>query len=144
MADIRSYIDAKHNTELFKGIFMILDVGKNYEESRILKNKINLFDKKELIDTDNELFNKYFEIHAYDKDNVNYLTPVLIEFIANFRERYKINFEIVFKDKVYIRFYKKDMFEPKMFGKIEDEYSVYQFFVMTKFAKEFAEKLGVM
>lgn len=132
-------------TLLFKGTFISLNINKTFGECKIIKNKINIFDKNELLNSDNEKFNKYFEIHAQNKYAVqNYLTPSLIEFLADFREKYKIDFEIIFKDKIYIRFYTRDMFEPKMSGKIVDEYSVYQYYVITKFAKELVEKLDNM
>ena len=57
----------------------------------------------------------------------------------NFRERYGIDFEMIFEDKIYIRFYTKNMFEPQIKGKIVDKFSVYQFYVINKFAEEFIE-----
>ena len=70
--------------------------------------------------------------------------PDMLQFITDFKEQYQIDFEIIFKDKVYIRFFTGEMFEPKIFGKIYDKYMVYKFYVVTKFVKEFVEKLNIM
>ncbi len=45
------------------------------------------------------------------------------------------------ENKIYIRFYTDNMFEPQMKGKIVDKYSVYKFYVITKFVREFVEKI---
>ena len=87
--------------------------------------------------------NKKAYLMQATKDGIYEYFHGLAQDIADFRETYKIDFEICFKDKIYIRFYTGNMFEPKMFGKIEDNYSVYQFYVITKFAKELVEKLGI-
>lgn len=145
MADIVSYVHygGKGNYEkiLFTGNFMVLDTNKKYEKFEIRLNKFKLFNKREFIEVDNQNFNKYFKVYANNNVNTQeYLTSYLIDFLTDFREKYGIDFEMIFEDKIYIRFYTDNMFEPKMKGKIVDEYSVYKFYVITKFAREFVEK----
>ena len=129
--------------EFFNGNFVIIDKTRNYNIKIHSVNNENYYGKSH-ITIDNLEFNKYFKVTAENEEDIQqYLTPSLIQFIADFREKYGIDFEIIFKDKIYIRFFTGDMFEPKMFGKIVDEYSVYKFYVITKFAKELVEKLGI-
>lgn len=149
MADVVSYKHFgrgrgrnTHDEIYFDGCFMVINTNNKYERTEILLNKLKLFNKKESTEIDNQIFNKYFKVYA-NNDVSKYLTSYLIEFLADFRERYGIDFEIIFEDKIYVRFYTDNMFEPQMNGKIVDEYSVYKFYVINKFAKELIEKLEI-
>lgn len=94
--------------------------------------------------TDNLKFDQYFKVYAEnDMEAKKYITTELMEFLADFREKYGIDFEMFFEDKVYIRFYTDNMFEPNTTGKIVDQYPAYKFYVVTKFAKEFAKRFLV-
>lgn len=142
---IRNGRRQESETEAFRGCFVILDIKKEFPNIKILNNKINIFDKNNLLDVNNKKFRNKFEIHTDNKDIAeNFLTPQLIEFIIDFKEKYKIDFEIVFKNKIYIRFFTRDMFEPRIFGNLIDKLSIYKYYVITKFAKELVEKLNNM
>lgn len=147
MADVVSYklfTEGRGRTYekiFFTGNFMTIDMNKKYERFEIRSNKFKLFDKAETLEVDNQKFEKYFKIYAGEDENIkDTITPALIEFLADFREKYGIDFEMFFRDKVYIRFYTDNMFEPKTTRKIVDKYSVYKFYVITKFAKEFVKR----
>ena len=130
---------------LFNGNFVILNLDKLSLEASIRLKKVDYCDKNKLVISSNVLFDKYFKIYAKNKEKAErYLKQDLIEFIADFREKYQIDFEIIFKEKIYIRFYTDNMFKPQMKEKIQDEHSVYQFYVITKFVKELVEKLNIM
>lgn len=150
MADVVSYEyytrrkGGSYEKILFAGNFMVLDMNKKYERFEIRLNKFKLLYKAETVEVDNQNFNKYFKIYAREGTNIQEtVTPSLIEFLADFREKYGIDFEMFFEDKVYIRFYTDNMFEPNTTGKIVDQYSAYKFYVVTKFAKEFVKRFLV-
>lgn len=148
MADVVSYEHysgrGRYDRVFFTGNFMVINTNKEYERFEIRLNKFKLFNKRESLEIDNQIFNKYFKIFTDNSIEIQkYLTPYVIDFLVDFRERYGIDFEMIFEDKIYIRFYTDNMFEPKMKGKIVDEYSVYKFYVITKFVREFVEKFEI-
>ena len=62
--------------------------------------------------------------------------------MTEFRYKYKVDFDIVFKDKIYIRFYTMNLFIHNLSGNIVKDESIYQFFVMTKLAEELLNLLN--
>lgn len=135
-----SYIES-----CFGGFFIVINSNTLFPESQIRLKTLRFVKKEYLVDIDNLNFNKYFKVFAEDKEKVKeYLTPQLIDFLAEFREKYKIDFEISFKDKIYVRFYTKYIFNPTIFSSNAQKYSAYEYYVITKFAEELVEKLNIV
>lgn len=142
--DVDIYYNAeKHESRISKQVFLgnltIIDIANNCD-IKILKNKINIFDRKNLVEINEDEFSKYFDVYSKNKEDVDkYLTPNLLSYIKEFRVKYNIDFEIIFKDKVYVRFYTKDMFEPKIFNKKAEEKFLYKYYIIMKFIEDFAK-----
>ena len=60
--------------------------------------------------------------------------------LLNFKEKYKMHFDLVLKDKVYIRFHTLNLLEPILFGSIIDR-SLYKLYVIIKFAEDLVKIL---
>lgn len=110
----------------FVGSLVIIDKSVN-NHIKIISNKINDLDSE--LSNDNCEFEKYFKTDSL-------VSSDLKNFLLDFRNKYKLEFDIVLKDKIYVRFYTKNMFEPKLFGNPIDETSIYQYYAITKFAEE--------
>lgn len=142
--DVDIYYNAKkHESRMSKQVFLgnlaIIDIANNCD-IKVLRNKINIFDKKNLVDVNDDEFSEYFDVYSKNKEDVDkYLTSNLLSYVKKFRAKYNIDFEIVFKDKVYVRFYTKDMFEPKIFNKKAEEKFLYKYYVIMKFIEEFSK-----
>lgn len=150
IARVRSY--DKVITELFEfgtrrarlvyeGTFIIID--KNIEANiKIIFDKYDYnFNENELLKIDDEKFNKYYKAYSKDKENaIAFLNYDLLNFLADFREKYQIKFEIVFKDKIYIKFYTEDMLSrERITAKNDDKVLVAQYYIMIKFISELVE-----
>lgn len=128
---------------VFKGTFTTINLNKTFEKSKILLSKRKIVGS-DLINISNSRFNKYFKIYGENREEIlKYLDANMIKYIAEFREKYQIDFEIIFEDKIYVRFYLEDMLKIKN-GKILDDFLIYKYYVITKFAKELVEKLDNM
>ena len=148
IADIISYLNynigVKSRTYIvFNGTFVTLNFNKTFEKSKIILSKRKI-KKNNLIRINNSKFNKYFEIYGENKEEIKrYLDDNLIEYIVNFREKYQIDFEIIFDKKIYLRFYFENVLKIKN-GKVLEDFSIYKYYVITKFAEELVEKLSNM
>lgn len=128
---------------IFNGNLTIIDKGINNNHIKIISNKVNDLDSENI--GGNYDFNTYFKVFARDMETLDsYLTSDLKNLLLDFRNKYKIEFDIVLKDKIYIRFYTKNMFELKIFGNPIDEITIYQYYAITKFAEELVELLNDM
>ncbi len=141
MADIVAYeyFDIgryKRGDTLFKGNFMVITASKKYERVEVRLNKFKFLDSRKKINIGDEKFCKYFKVYAESNEIEECLSSSMIEFLSDFREKYDIDFEIIFEDKIYIKFYTDDIFAPKINRKAMDQYSIYKFFALTKFARE--------
>ncbi len=141
MADVIEYIKAgRRKTYIFTGNFITLSLPKQLEKTEIILNTKTLIKKE--INVDNPIFKKYFKMYSENEELPEYVSPDLIDFLANFRDRYGIDFEIIFYDKIYIRFFTGDIFEPQYDRKTIDKHSVYSFYVINFFIKEFIQKFN--
>lgn len=129
---------------VYEGSYIIVEKNPNINLKIIFDKYDYKFDENELLKIDDEKFNKYYKAYSNDKENaVNFLTSELLNFITDFREKYQIKFEIVFKDKIYIKFYTEDMFgRERITAKNDDKVLVSQYYVMIKFVSELIEILN--
>lgn len=117
---------------IFKGNLVIIDKNVN-SHIKIISNKVNDLDSESL--NNNYEFEEYFNADSPISTNLK-------NFLLDFRNKYKLEFDIVLNDKIYVRFYTKNMFEAKLFGKTIDETSIYQYYAITKFAEEIVNILN--
>ena len=108
------------------------------------KYKLDLSKENELnITVDNDKFNRFFDIYSYNENVIKKIQSTeLLDFITDFRIKYKIDFEIIFSDKLYIEFKTPNMFNDEGMPRMEEDYSsAIYYYVITKFIKELVEKL---
>lgn len=138
---IRSSHRSASVVPVFSGSFVVIDKNINNNMKIYFHGTKNNYNLKEYLKTNNIKFNKYFDIYAEEEAN-KFLTTDFLNFIADYREKYDIKFEIAFKDKIYIKFYTEDMFNYRYMRKNEtDIVSVPQFYVITKFIRELVKIL---
>lgn len=119
--------DGKHteNKTLFDGIITEFKLKKSYENILIYTNDISIAEFKERIKTEDEKFNKKFNISSDSKqDAFLFLTPDMMEKI-NYLVDEIISFSsflLINDNKLYIgQNYASDLFEPNMKMKKIDE-----------------------
>ena len=147
MADIyvSKYINYKRIKKIFKGSFVSIEYKNTYADNFKILDKTQIINQDMVVEYNNK-FDKYFstEFEIY-KEPSKMLTADLKEFIADFREKYKIKFDISVKEnKIYIRFFSGDMWKANLSKEHIDKMSIYKYYVITKFAKELVEKLNIM
>lgn len=86
-------------------------------------------------------FDKYFLVKKDEqKDLFTIFDKKFLEFLGDFTEKTGIVFDLFVKDKIYIKFYVGNIFEPKLFGEMIDEYSMYKFVMIMNLIRELAER----
>lgn len=147
MADI----DVKNITEnqaetIFSGLFAIIEQNKKElpTKIKIMRSKNKFIQKENIVNLDNEDFEKYFDIYSEDKIlAMRILTIDVTQSIVDFYARHNVNFDIVFMhNKIYIRFEVGEMFEPPIMRNSMDKRKLLTYYVMVKFVFEVAEKLN--
>ena len=106
--------DIKRN--YFEGVFVVLDLKMNFNNKGIRKNIQNEFSKEN-----------------------QKITNELLNYISDYKDKNKLKFDIVLKEKVYIKFYIKNMFAPNLFGKILDKKMIYNYWNLINFLEGLAE-----
>lgn len=129
--------------EVFKGIFGYTNCDKNIETYvTIAKNKVKLVHKEDTIEMDNQEFENYFDVYAGNKIvAMQLLTADIMEAIIKFYQKYRLRFEIVFRDNtIYLRFHTGPMFEPKIFGDSMDKELLFIYYSILKFILDLTKK----
>lgn len=140
MCNLFSYTKTRNGSIRFDGFFTMLDFNKLYKRLEIRLNNLN---GNNYHKTRNEEFDRCFYVYADNKDAIQeYLTEQLMSFLVDFKKEKQIDFEIIFEDKVYIRFYTKDMFEANFKDEAVDELSIYQYSAITEFVDGLINILG--
>ena len=135
----------RHTEEIFQGIFGLTKCSKDINTYiKISKNKIKLFDNNSRVEMDSQEFEKYFDIYSEDKIlAMRILTADTMEYLINFYEKYKLEFEIVFRnDKIYLRFFTGPMFEPKVFGNSMDKELLFIYYSILDFVLQVTKKIN--
>lgn len=128
--------------DLLNGSFIIID-KKNNSNIKIYSEKVDT-SKENMSGLIEEEFYKYFRVESNtNEDKYNYLTPEMMKYLISFREKYKFNFDIAIKDKIYIKFHCGTIFNAKVFGNVIDDSAILKYYIVTKFAEEFVEKINI-
>lgn len=120
--------DDGHRTRstVFYGIFGQVECAKNLPgviKIRSDKGFLGkLFQSKTKIEMDSSEFEKHFDVFGNNPIIVmQILTADIMEMLIEFKEKYKIKYELTIKDgMIYIRFHTGGVFEPKLFDKSLD------------------------
>ena len=153
---VTKYINhERKKKKIFKGSFVSIEYKNKYADNFKIIDKTEIEDQ-EIIDKDiigqdimvenknkfDNFFSVEFEIY---KEPSKLLTEDVKQFVADFREKYKIRFDISVKEnKIYIRFFTGDMWKASLLKEPIDKISIYKYYVITKFAEELVEKLNNM
>lgn len=138
----RRYFKIRSKIDVFSGAFVTIDMKKKFHYIKIIQKKADIFKKEGLIKIEYDDFNKKFEVYSDEPNIKQFLTQDILKFILEFNEKYKIDFEIIFyNQRVYIRFFTDNMWETNLFGNTIDKMSIYKYYVITKFIKEFVIKI---
>lgn len=122
--------------DLLKGCFVVID-KKNDCNVKIYSEKL-VKSKENMSGLIEEEFYKYFKVECNNnEDKYKYLTPEITKYLISFREKYKFEFDIAIKDKIYIKFHCGTIFNAKVLGKKVDEDAIYKYYIVTKFIEEF-------
>ena len=131
--------ETSYRQSVYYGNLVIIDKNVNDRNIKIIDKKINdMAIENQDVNYDFDTYFNLIENHIEDEK----LILDLKNFLTEFRKKYKIKFDIVIKNKIYVKFYTKNMFELKFFNTPINEESIYQFYVITKFIKEFLEILN--
>ena len=128
---------------IFTGIFAVTTATNGIDGYiKIAKNKILKFESNTHMDSVE--FEKEFDVFT---DNeilaMQILTPDIMESLLEFKNKYDIDFEIAInKNKVYLRFFVKNMFEPKIFGNSMDKELLLIYYVILDFIIKVTEKIN--
>lgn len=136
---------SRHTEEIFQGIFGLSKCNKNINTYiKVSKNKFKLFDNNARLEMDSQEFEKYFDIYSEDKIlAMRILTADTMEYLIKFYEKYKLEFEIVFRnDKIYLRFFTGPMFEPKIFGNSMDKELLFVYYSILDFVLQVTKKVN--
>lgn len=143
MADIGVMYDTDEDTKIrFLGIFALTTGNKDIRTCiKILNKSIKSENRVEM---DSEEFEKYFNVYAENKIlTMRILTPDIMEYLTDFRNKFKMNYEIVFRDStIYFRFFTGDMFEPKVFGSSMDKELLLTYYNIFNFIVEITKKIN--
>ena len=85
----------------------------------------------QLIKMDSPIFEQYFKVYASDKIQAHYiLTPRLMKGLVDFRQKANRDICISFRGEcIYLAIpYKKTLFEPRLFKKMDEFSSVWEYF----------------
>lgn len=111
-ATANSYHGDNHIITEFKGIIFAIQIPIQFDNAvniyttkNILNQEINNGYKKDkdIINTENEIFNQNFDVISEDKINTFYiLTPLCIEYLLKLKEKYKIFGIYIYKNCMYV------------------------------------------
>lgn len=133
----------------FNGLFTWIETHKDIKNCiRINMNDNNVIYNadEQYVRMDHQRFEEVFDVFCSDKIlAVRILTADIMEDIIEFYEKYKIIFEICYKNnKVYMRFYTKNMFEPNVFEDSMDIHTLHTYYIIIKFVIEIVQKMSKM
>ena len=140
MADVKFVSDIKR--ESFNGRFASISVPNFTGDVDIIAKTKKGINGLRYAKTGVYKFDKHFCVsRAEEKELFTIFDKYFLEFLGDFAEKTGIVFDLLVKDKIYIKFYVGNIFEPKMFGKMIDEYSMYKFVMIMNLLRELAERL---
>lgn len=139
MADIK-FVCAGRKGD-FNGRFASILIGDITGDVDIIAKPKFVLNRNKYAWTGVRKFDKYFIVRKDEqKELFTLFDKHFLEFLGDFAEKTGIVFDLFVKDKIYIKFYVGNIFEPKMFGEMIDEYSMYKFVMIMNLIRELAER----
>jgi len=132
----------------YQGIFSFINFRGNINNNiriktgaqRILSGLMN----EGFVETDNDEFNKCFAVYSNDKIlTIRILTADVMEYLIDFYKKYNVNFEMNLKeDKIYLRFWINNMFEPNVFENSMDITPLIIYYTTINFILELTKRMN--
>ncbi len=139
MADIKFICEGKKGD--FNGRFASILAKNVVGDVDIIAKSGLVLNRNKYALTEVSKFDKYFLVKKDEqKDLFTIFDKKFLEFLGDFTEKTGIVFDLFIKDKIYIKFYVGNIFEPKLFGEMIDEYSMYKFVMIMNLIRELAER----
>lgn len=116
--------------------------------NKYLKTQIRISTKhkkeKNVLKIDNELFEKIYQVSSKNEEEASkILKEEIINYLIEFYNENNINFEIILKsNRLYIRFFRDGMFEPKIYTNSINKELLLKDFKMMSFVINLAQKLN--
>lgn len=136
----------KHIETIFSGIFVQTKTEKNTGIFlKISSNKTNIFKSNiNRVELDSKIFEELFDVYSDNKlATMQLLTSDIMEYLIDFRNNYKIKYEIVIRNNtIYMRFFTGTMFEPQIFGNALNKQLLLTYYNVSKFILDFTEKFS--
>lgn len=140
MADIKFVCEGRKGD--FNGRFASVLAKNVVGDVDIIAKSGLILNRSKYVWTGVRKFDKYFLVKKDEqKDLFTIFDKNFLEFLGDFTEKTGIVFDLFVKDKIYIKFYVGNIFEPKLFGEMIDEYSMYKFVMIMNLLRELAERL---
>lgn len=134
---------AYNKTIIFNGLFAVADLTFDASSNILIARKIIPYEGAS-IQTDNQDFEKNFLLFSDDKIlAMRIFTPEILDFISNFYNLHKLDFEFSMHDKkIYFKFNTGDMFEPNTLGNPMNRLALYTYYYTLEFIIELIEKIS--
>ncbi len=138
----------RKTTTLFHGLFADIESPKKFNDTIKLRTDAKfigkLFNKKERLNMDSAEFEKHFDVYAKDKIvAMQIFTSDIMNLLIDFKEKYKIVFEITLKQNhIYVRFKTGQMFEPNTFKSSLDKQTLEKYYNIINFTLDFCKLLN--
>lgn len=133
----------------FDGLFTWIETKKDIKNCLRINwngNNVKFSAEDEYVALDHAEFEEIFDVYCSDKIlAVRILTVDIMQDIMDFYTKYNLMFEICYRnDKVYMRFYTDNMFEPKIVGDSMNINTLYMYYEIINFVIEIVQKMGKM
>lgn len=142
---IQSHNENKCRHDIFRGMFVQAKYNKNIGAyMKVSLNKLKSFNSKDKVEMDSSEFEEYFDIYSDNKIvAMQILTSDIMQFLTDFYIKYKINYEIVFRnDTLYMRFFTGSMFEPTLLKNAMDKELLYMYYFIMNFIMDILKKVN--
>lgn len=131
---------------VFNGLFVQTDCNKDLGTYiKISREEIKTFIPNDIVEMDSEEFEKYFDIYSENKIlAIQLLTSDVMTTLVDFYTRYHLEYEIVIRNnKIYMRFFTGEMFEPEILGSSMDEKKLlFRYYCILKFIADVTKEVN--
>ncbi|MBR1883602.1 MAG: DUF3137 domain-containing protein [Clostridia bacterium] len=138
----------RSSATVFHGAFACIGSRHNFRTPIMIHSDKGffgkLFNKKNKIEMDSEVFEKYFDVHAENGiATMQILTSDVMNLMIDFKEKYKTKFEITLNgSNIYIRFYTGSIFEPSLSKKGLDKDFLKKYYDIINFTFDFSKLIN--
>lgn len=130
--------------QLFEGMFGLIEHKNNIDSHiRIHTSNREFNQSPKKVSMDSIEFEKYFNVLSDDKVvAARIVTSDIMEVLLDFYKKHYLEFEIIlYKEKIYMRFFTGPMYEPGIFGKSLSKECLAAYYVLLKFIIDLSKEI---